>query len=112
MKYCVKCGKELIVEAVICTGCGCSTDYNTNDTKAAAEQDKFNFGFAAIGFLVPLVGLILYIIYHEKTPLKAKSAGIGAIVGVVANIVFSFLFSFFYSLFVGAIMEAIFGTLI
>lgn len=26
MKYCSKCGKELHEEAVICTGCGCSTE--------------------------------------------------------------------------------------
>lgn len=25
MKYCVKCGKELLDEAVFCTGCGCAT---------------------------------------------------------------------------------------
>ncbi len=23
MKYCAKCGKELLDEAVVCTGCGC-----------------------------------------------------------------------------------------
>ena len=23
MKYCTKCGKELVDEAVVCTGCGC-----------------------------------------------------------------------------------------
>ena len=26
MKYCTHCGKELLDDAVICVGCGCSTD--------------------------------------------------------------------------------------
>lgn len=26
MKYCSKCGKELVDEAIICTGCGCAVD--------------------------------------------------------------------------------------
>lgn len=28
MRFCVKCGKELLDEAVICTNCGCLTDKN------------------------------------------------------------------------------------
>lgn len=27
MKYCSKCGKEIMEDAVICPGCGCSTGY-------------------------------------------------------------------------------------
>ena len=26
MKYCTKCGKELLDEAVVCPGCGCAVD--------------------------------------------------------------------------------------
>ena len=30
MKYCSKCGKELLDEAVVCPGCGCSMDNKSN----------------------------------------------------------------------------------
>ncbi len=28
MKYCTKCGRELLDEAVICPGCGCAVESN------------------------------------------------------------------------------------
>ncbi len=36
MKYCSHCGKEIMDEAVICTGCGCPVD----SVKAEIFQDK------------------------------------------------------------------------
>lgn len=35
MKYCTKCGKELHDEAVICIGCGCSTEEKTRTNSYA-----------------------------------------------------------------------------
>ena len=89
MKYCVKCGKELFDEAVICPGCGCSCENQV----APAEEDKKSFGWAFLGFLVPVAGLILYLIWRDKTPLKAKSCGKGALVSVIVGIVFSIAFT-------------------
>ncbi len=39
MKYCAKCGKELLDEAVICVGCGCAVevDESTNSNKELDE---------------------------------------------------------------------------
>jgi len=34
MKFCTKCGKELLDDAVICMGCGCMTDDHATHTKA------------------------------------------------------------------------------
>lgn len=39
MKYCAKCGKELVDEAIICTGCGCSVQY---DNKFVEKVEKNN----------------------------------------------------------------------
>lgn len=33
MKYCFRCGKELVDEAIICTGCGCSVQYDNRLVK-------------------------------------------------------------------------------
>jgi len=44
-------------------------------------------GYAVLGFFVPVVGLILYLVWKDQTPLRAKSAGKGAIIGVIADVV-------------------------
>lgn len=76
MKYCSKCGKELFDEAVICPGCGCKTDVPQQ------QIDSSSPGFAFLGFNIPIVGLILYCVWKDSKPLRAKSAGKGALVGV------------------------------
>ena len=34
MKYCSKCGKEIMDEAVICPGCGCAQENNVPGNNA------------------------------------------------------------------------------
>ena len=36
----------------------------------------------AISLIIPLVGLILYIVHNEKEPVKAKECGKFALIGV------------------------------
>ena len=40
-------------------------------------------GMTALGFFFPIVGLILYLVWKDQTPLKAHSAGKGALIGVI-----------------------------
>jgi hypothetical protein len=40
-------------------------------------------GFAALCFFIPLVGLILYLVWKDEYPLKARSCGKGALIGVI-----------------------------
>ncbi len=48
MKYCVKCGKELLDEAVFCTGCGCATE----DSVVFAKQKNGGYKTAAKVFMI------------------------------------------------------------
>ena len=48
-----------------------------------APADAPNTGFAVLGFFFPLIGLILFLMWKDQTPLKAKSAGKGALIGVI-----------------------------
>ena len=64
MKFCSKCGHELVDEAVVCVNCGCSVADPTTPT-APAVADAPNMGFAVLGFFIPLVGLILYLLNKE-----------------------------------------------
>lgn len=100
-QFCIKCGQRLEydkekkveygsngipVQPEITTG----TTYKNNDeslTGRGAIQnnsgDASSFGYAVLGFFIPIAGLILYLVWREQTPFRAKSAGKGALVGVI-----------------------------
>ena len=82
MKYCSSCGKQLADNAQSCPECGYVFP---SAMTAASAIDAPNTGFAVLGFLIPLVGLILWAVWNGPTPLKAKSAGKGALIGIVVQ---------------------------
>ncbi|WP_073045766.1 hypothetical protein [Dethiosulfatibacter aminovorans] len=47
--------------------------------------DGKSCGIMVLGFLFPLVGLILYFAWKNSYPLKARSAGIGAVAGFIIH---------------------------
>ena len=81
MKYCSKCGKELLDEAVICMGCGCQVSGAPVAYKQAGEKvESSALATSAIvlAFLMPLIGLILGIVGMSKyndPQLKSKAKG-------------------------------------
>lgn len=83
MKYCSYCGKEIMDEAVICPHCGCSV--------STRELDVPNTGLNILALLFPLIGLILYLVYHDKTPNKANKIGQFALIGFCIGVFFSFI---------------------
>lgn len=87
--YCRNCGKECDDKAVICIHCGCLT--GNNDGKKIFEEDAPSVLFVLIGFLLPLVGFILFLAYLNTAPKKAKSAGHGALLGFFTWLFLAFL---------------------
>ena len=63
-----------------------------------APQDAPSGGYAALGFFFPVIGLILYLVWKDQTPLRARSAGKGALIGVIVSVVGSVLLSVLYIL--------------
>ncbi|MCL2376767.1 MAG: hypothetical protein FWC76_05145 [Defluviitaleaceae bacterium] len=55
-------------------------------------QDGPSVGFMVLSIFFPVVGLILYFVWKDSQPLKAKSCGKGAIIGVIAGVVLAILF--------------------
>ncbi len=96
--YCNTCGNEINENAVVCPKCGCATGKNSSVLK----QDAPNTGFAVLGFFFPLIGLILYLIWKTETPLKAKSAGKGALIGVIVSAVIWLFYIILIGAFVGS----------
>lgn len=82
--FCKNCGKEIDDKAVICPNCGVPTDNAATNTTGTNPADAPNSGFAVLSFLFPLIGLILYLVWKDQSPLKAKSCGKGALIGVIA----------------------------
>lgn len=82
--YCRSCGNNIDDSATYCINCGTRFDNKEVD-------DQSSFGFAILGFFIPIVGLILFLIYEGKKPKRAKSAGKGALIGFITKIVLSII---------------------
>ena len=98
MKYCSKCGQQVRNEAVICPFCGCQI------AKSTAVDDAPSTGYALLGFFIPIVGLILYLINKDTAPQKAHSAGKGALIGFILGIVVSVI----YGVIIGAALGSMY----
>lgn len=86
--FCKYCGKMLPEGADICPNCGKAQSESpvqiVQRQDVADPNDRPNFGYAFLGFLLPVIGLILYLVWKDDdTPLRARSCGRGAAVGFV-----------------------------
>ena len=80
MKFCTKCGKEIMDEAVICPNCGCATESASGVNSGNDSEDQASVALCILSVLIPLFGIIYWPINHKKTPKKALACGIAAIV--------------------------------
>ena len=85
MKYCTQCGNQLVDEAVVCPQCGCAAALKNMTLDVPSK------GLNVLGFLFPLVGLILYLVNREKAPIKANAIGTWALIGFVAGLVLNLM---------------------
>lgn len=93
-KFCYNCGNELDEKAYVCVKCGVLVAEDKVDNNVNNNVDKGSFGWAVLGFFVPLVGLILFLVWRSDRPLSSKKAGIGALVSVIVNFIV-FVLAFF-----------------
>ncbi len=96
--FCKHCGSQLPENTVVCPSCGTVAEVPAAYPYAQQRPyDTGSFWWAVLGFFIPLVGLILFLVWRNDKPLSAKRAGIGALVGVIVNVVFSTIFSALFS---------------
>lgn len=99
MSYCSQCGKELVQGAKFCQSCGAPVEsvaaagasggssagnyqqQNAQPNYNYVEQDIPSTGLNVLAFFLPLVGLILYLVYVDSTPRRAKDIGKFALIG-------------------------------
>ncbi len=82
--FCSKCGKENSDSAVVCSNCG--NQLQPFSRPAAVGQDGPIGGLGIVCFLFPIVGLVLYLVWKDTTPMKANGAGKAALWGVGVSI--------------------------
>jgi hypothetical protein len=96
MKYCPNCGKPVDPKAVICPNCG--VPIATNNSISNTNSDSGSTWWAVLGFFIPVVGLILYIVWKNDEPKNAKKAGLGALISVCVSLGFFTLCMFIAAL--------------
>ena len=83
---CKNCGNEISEEAKFCSNCGTRISNNNPD------EEKINYWLVIASFLVPIVGLIVYLTQKDTDPKTAKYCGICALVSFISPVVFGIMF--------------------
>ena len=87
--YCRYCGKQIEEDARFCPYCGSAQQ---EERQALPPQQRYvdpndapSGGFAVLGFFFPVVGLILFLVWQDTMPQRAKSCGKGALTAVIVS---------------------------
>lgn len=117
--FCPNCGKEMNGNEQFCNSCGCYFGVNSNAFTQPVQSvqpvqpmyngtknvDEKSIGLNVLSFFFPIAGLILYLVWKNDYPIKAKSCGKTALISFIISIVLPFLMVFF-SAFIFAIIGA------
>ena len=89
MKFCSKCGKEIMDEAVVCPNCGCAVKKESTPVKVAVPKSAKTaqiFGILSILLLAPF-GIPAIILANkskqETGGIMCKQAKTGLICGII-----------------------------
>ena len=102
--YCKNCGRTVDDTSSYCNNCGARID---NKPNADVSEDNSNLGFAILGFFIPIVGLIIFLIYEGKKSKRAKSAVKGALIGFITKIVLTIILVILYVVFAASLFNNI-----
>ena len=92
-KYCSNCGNPCDPKAAICVKCG--APFGKSYSPYSPEDDKPSGGLKFVCFLIPIVGLILYLVNMNEKPVSAKAYGKMALIGFIVSIVLYILYFVF-----------------
>lgn len=87
MPFCQHCGQEVEATQEVCLSCGRAVKTPTSQARSNTI-DEGGFGWGLLGFCIPIVGLVLYLVWMNDRPNTAKAAGMGALISVGVSIVF------------------------
>ena len=77
----------MVDEAVVCIKCGCAAaDIKQQVVYINNPNDAPSTGFAVLSGFFPPLGFVLWLVWNNSSPKKAKSCGKGALFGMIAYI--------------------------
>lgn len=85
MTFCKHCGNEVGPNDFRCSKCGAQLKSTT-----PAVNDDGGFGWGLLGFCIPIVGLILFLVWRNERPNTAKSLITGAAIGFILGLIVNF----------------------
>ncbi|MFW5889260.1 MAG: zinc ribbon domain-containing protein [Bacillota bacterium] len=86
MPYCPNCGNPVEEDQDVCLTCGKKLKKTEVDF-SSSTKDTGDFGWGLLGFCIPIVGLILYLVWKDGQPNNAKAAGTGALISVIFSVI-------------------------
>ena len=99
--YCKYCGQPIDDDSVFCNACG-----KRFDDSQSLHDDSSNIGFAILGFFLPIVGLVIFLIYESNRPKRAKSVMKGVLIGFITRIVLFIIFIVIYMVFMTSLYRS------
>lgn len=67
--------------------------YQNQQYNSGSVEDTGSFGWAVLGFFIPIAGLVLWLVWKNTKPRTASQCRNGFIAGLVLTVVF-YIFSF------------------
>jgi len=98
---CLNCGYEFIASTIKCPECGV---YQTNGDgkiglKPSELEDSPNIAVNILGFIIPLFGFIMYLLWRKESPVRAKSCLLWSTISFALYIFVHFIM-FLFKLFI------------
>lgn len=118
MKYCRNCGAIIEDNTERCPECGVrqsdlqnksiNSGQDNQQNYSYGENSSYNpqfnqnqgynprpdnggFGWGLLGFCIPVVGLVLFLVWKDEKPKTGKAAGLGALISVCISAAFYIL---------------------
>ena len=90
--FCPSCGTRFPGGKRFCDQCGVALAQLAQpepmvQAQTVSTQDAPSTGLALLGFFIPIAGFIMWVSWNSVMPLKAKSAGKGALIGLIMYVV-------------------------
>ena len=91
MVFCTRCGSKIEGGAFYCPNCGCRLE----SSEMPPYEDNFLWLWGILGFLSPLIGLILWLIWLKDKPRSSRAAALGALFGILVSLIITAVFLIF-----------------